>query len=47
MCPGGLPFLQLLEDWLYSGQPKVVVKAPDEKALMEIMDIARAAHVRW
>eukprot|EP00123_Amoebidium_parasiticum_P018267 comp24154_c0_seq1/m.43987 comp24154_c0_seq1/g.43987 ORF comp24154_c0_seq1/g.43987 comp24154_c0_seq1/m.43987 type:complete len:162 (-) comp24154_c0_seq1:591-1076(-) len=33
---------QLLEQWLGSGQPKVVVKADDEQALRELQAQARA-----
>ncbi|XP_070572265.1 peptidyl-tRNA hydrolase 2, mitochondrial-like [Ptychodera flava] len=33
---------ELLEDWEYNGQPKVVVKAPDEETLAALLQHARA-----
>jgi peptidyl-tRNA hydrolase len=35
----------MLEEWLYGGQPKVVVKAPDEQTLFTLMEAARAMGV--
>lgn len=35
----------MLEEWFYGGQPKVVVKAPDEQTLLTLMEAARALGV--